>query len=144
MLSLLRGSSLEVALVQRIASGTPVLATCAGLILLAREVRNPEQGTLALLDVTVERNAYGRQRDSVVLPLAVEDAEEVGSDTLEGVFIRAPRIVAIGPEVKVLARRNGDPVLVRQGRILAATFHPELSPASPVIGRFLAMCGGAP
>jgi len=144
VLSLLRGTSLEAALVQRIASGTPVLATCAGLILLAREVRNPRQDALALLDVTVERNAYGRQRDSVVLPLQVEDPAELGSDTLEGVFIRAPRIVATGGGVKVLARRDGDPVLVRQGRILAATFHPELSPASPVIHRFLALCGGAP
>ncbi len=144
MLSLLRGTPLITALSERIGAGTAVLATCAGVILLAREVCNPPQESLGLLEVTVERNAYGRQRASVVLPLVVDDVAEVGTATLEGVFIRAPRIVAVAPTVRVLARRGVDPVLVRQGRILAATFHPELSPTSPVIDRFLALCGGCP
>lgn len=101
----------------------PVFGTCAGAILLAREVLNPPQRSLGLLDATVERNAYGRQIDSAIL--TAETALPGGP--LEMVFIRAPRIVSVGPGVEVLARRDGFPVLVRQGRIMAATFHPELS-----------------
>lgn len=101
----------------------PVFGTCAGAILLAREVRNPSQRSLGLLDAVVERNAYGRQIDSSIL--TVETSLPGGP--LEMVFIRAPRIVATGCTVEVLARRDGDPVLVRQGKIMAATFHPELS-----------------
>jgi 5'-phosphate synthase pdxT subunit len=101
----------------------PVFGTCAGAILLAREVRNPAQRSLGLLDAIVERNAYGRQIDSAIL--TAETALSGGP--LEMVFIRAPRIVEPGPGVEVLALRDGFPVLVRQGRIMAATFHPELS-----------------
>ncbi len=101
----------------------PVFGTCAGTILLAREVLNPAQLSLGLLDAAVERNAYGRQIDSTIL--TAETALPGGP--LEMVFIRAPRIVSTGPAVEVLARRDGFPVLVRQGRIMAATFHPELS-----------------
>ncbi len=144
MMSFLRGSPLAEELVRRIRAGTPVLATCAGVILLAREVRNPPQDSLGLLDVVVERNAYGRQRESAVVPLKVADTAALGCRTMEGVFIRAPRIVAHGPDVAVWARRGSDPVLVRQGGILAATFHPELSANSPVVDRFLALCGGTP
>lgn len=102
----------------------PVFGTCAGAILLAREVRNPPQASLGLLDAVIERNAYGRQIDSSIL---FSDTELPG-DKLEMVFIRAPRIIETGPEVEVLAHRNGTPTLVRQGRIMAATFHPELTP----------------
>ena len=109
------------------AATKPVFGTCAGAILLASEVRHPAQRSLGLLDITVERNAYGDQRDSAILTL--ETALPGGA--LETVFIRAPRIVDSGPEVEVLAKRDGFPVLVRQktGRtqIMAATFHPELS-----------------
>jgi 5'-phosphate synthase pdxT subunit len=101
----------------------PVFGTCAGAILLAREVLNPPQRSLGLLDAVVERNAYGRQIDSTIL--TAETALPGGP--LEMVFIRAPRIVETGPAVQVLARRNGSPVLVKQGNVLAATFHPELS-----------------
>lgn len=101
----------------------PVFATCAGAILLAREVRNPAQRSLGLLDAVVERNAYGRQIDSTILTAETM----LPGGPLEMVFIRAPRIVSTGPGVQVLARRDGFPVLVRQGRIMAATFHPELS-----------------
>ncbi len=101
----------------------PTFGTCAGCILLAKEVRNPAQESLAVLDVTVERNAYGRQIDS-----AIVDAEtRLEGGPLEMVYIRAPRIVTTGAEVEVLAERDGFPVLVRQRNILAATFHPELS-----------------
>jgi len=101
----------------------PVFGTCAGVILMAREVLNPSQRSMGVLDAVVERNAYGRQIDSVIVT-----AETVlAGGPLEMVFIRSPRISQIGPGIDVLARREGFPVLVRQGRILAATFHPELS-----------------
>jgi 5'-phosphate synthase pdxT subunit len=101
----------------------PVFGTCAGVILLAREVLNPAQRSLGVLDAIIERNAYGRQIDSVI----VTAETELAGGPLEMVFIRSPRIAQTGPGVEVLARRDGFPVLVRQGRILAATFHPELS-----------------
>jgi 5'-phosphate synthase pdxT subunit len=105
-------------------SSRPVFGTCAGTILLAREVRNPAQQSLGLLDAVVERNAYGRQIDSSIL---FSDTKLHG-DKLEMVFIRAPRIVETGPDVEVLAQRDGTATLVRQGNLMAATFHPELSP----------------
>ena len=104
-------------------STQPVFGTCAGAILLAREVRNPAQRSLGVLDVVVERNAYGRQIDSSIL----FSESKLPGDKLEMVFIRAPRIVESGPEVEVLARRDGRPTLVRQGKLMAATFHPELT-----------------
>lgn len=108
---------------QNFCGSKPVFGTCAGAILLAREVRNPTQGSLGILDAVVERNAYGRQIDSTILtaPTALEGGP------LEMVFIRAPRFVETGAGVEVLAVRDGTPVLVRQGSIMAATFHPELS-----------------
>ena len=105
------------------AEKNPVFGTCAGAILLARQVLHPAQASLGVLDAVVERNAYGRQIDSTILTAATE----LPGGELEMVFIRAPRIVSIGPGVHTLARRNGDPVLVRQGNLMAATFHPELS-----------------
>jgi 5'-phosphate synthase pdxT subunit len=101
----------------------PIFGTCAGAILLAREVRNPAQRSLGVLDAVVERNAYGRQIDSTIV--TAETALPGGP--LEMVFIRAPRITQTGLGVEVLARRDGFPALVRQGRVMAATFHPELS-----------------
>jgi pyridoxal 5'-phosphate synthase pdxT subunit len=102
----------------------PVFGTCAGAILLAREVLNPPQRSLGLLDAVIERNAYGRQIDSSI----VTAETQLPGGPLEMVFIRAPRIVETGPEVEVLAQREGFPALVRQGNLMAATFHPELSP----------------
>jgi 5'-phosphate synthase pdxT subunit len=101
----------------------PVFGTCAGAILLAREVRHPPQRSLEALDAVVERNAYGRQIDSTIL---IQPTSLPGGP-LEMVFIRAPRFVETGSGVEVLAMREGSPVLVRQGNLLAATFHPELS-----------------
>jgi pyridoxal 5'-phosphate synthase pdxT subunit len=102
---------------------TPTFGTCAGAILLANHVENPPQRSLAALDITVERNAYGRQIDSTIL--TAETALPGGP--LEMVFIRAPRIRLTGPNVETLATRDGFPTLVRSGHLLAATFHPELS-----------------
>ncbi len=101
----------------------PVFGTCAGAILLAREVRNPAQRSLGLLDAVVERNAYGRQIDSTILTAP----SSLPGEPLEMVFIRAPRIASIGATVEALAFRDGSPALVRQGPLMAATFHPELS-----------------
>jgi len=101
----------------------PLFGTCAGCILLAKDVANPPQRSFGVLDVSVERNAYGRQNDSVIL-----NAEtSLPGGPLEMVYIRAPRISRVGATVETLATRNGDPTLVRQGRLLAATFHPELT-----------------
>ncbi|MGD1147949.1 MAG: pyridoxal 5'-phosphate synthase glutaminase subunit PdxT [Thermoanaerobaculaceae bacterium] len=137
MLKLLEGTGLDSRLVDLVRAGMPVLATCAGVILLAREVRHPVQRSLAILDILVERNGYGRQIDSAVVDLEVADPSGLGSTTLEGVFIRAPRVTEVGEGVRVLARRGGDPVLLRQGKVLAATFHPELTDGSPVVDLFV-------
>jgi 5'-phosphate synthase pdxT subunit len=105
------------------ASGAPVLGTCAGAIVLAREVTNPDQPGLNVIDISVERNAYGRQADSFVGQV---DAPGLG-ERLPAVFIRAPKIRRVGPGVEVLATRDSEPVLVRQRNVVAATFHPELT-----------------
>jgi len=111
----------------------PTFGTCAGAIMLARHVTNPDQPGLNALDITVERNAYGRQIDSTIL----EADTKLGDAPLEMVFIRAPRIDRVGDGVEVLAKRGNDPVLVRQGRVMAATFHPELSDDTRVHAEFL-------
>jgi 5'-phosphate synthase pdxT subunit len=104
-------------------SGGALLGTCAGAILLAREVRGPAQLSLGLLDAVVERNAYGRQVDSFEAEIAVRELEA----PLHAVFIRAPRFRELGSAVEILAAIDDEPVLVRQGRILAGAFHPELT-----------------
>ncbi len=101
----------------------PAFGTCAGCILLAKEVLHPAQASLSVLDATVERNAYGRQIDSAILT----QPTSLPGEPLEMVYIRAPRITRVGAGVEVLAERDGFPVLVRQGKLMAATFHPELS-----------------
>ena len=120
------------------ATGAPVLGTCAGAIVLAREVTNPAQKGLGIIDISVERNAYGRQADSFV--------GEVDAPALAGrlpaVFIRAPKIRRVGPGVEVLATRESEPVLVRQDNVVAATFHPELTEDATVHElAFAALCG---
>jgi pyridoxal 5'-phosphate synthase pdxT subunit len=108
---------------QRFLADKPAFGTCAGCILLARNVSHPAQQSLAVMDISVERNAYGRQIDS-----AIQTGEtRLPGGPLEMVYIRAPRIASVGPGVEVIAERDGFPVLVRQGKLLAATFHPELS-----------------
>ncbi|HOK48088.1 MAG TPA: pyridoxal 5'-phosphate synthase glutaminase subunit PdxT [Bryobacteraceae bacterium] len=114
---------------RRFGERRPIFGTCAGAILLASEVLNPSQESLRLMDLAIERNAYGRQVDSRVVKLeeTPEFACECGGGDVEAVFIRAPIIRRVGPDTTVYLRYNGDPVLVRQGRHLAATFHPELT-----------------
>jgi len=107
----------------------PMFGTCAGAILMASQVHGPEQESLGLMDLEIERNAYGRQIDSriAVIDPDPELVRRTAGGKLEAVFIRAPIIRRIGPESKVLARYNGDPVLVEEGKHLVATFHPELT-----------------
>ena len=106
-------------------AGRPIFGTCAGLILLAREVTSPAQSSLGFIDVGVERNAYGRQRESFE---ARGEAELAGRRTpVEMVFIRAPRIRRVGAAVQTLAQHGGEAVMARQGSVLVATFHPELT-----------------
>ncbi len=118
---------------RRFHDGGSILAgTCAGAILLAREVR-PQQPSLGLLDVAIERNAYGRQVDSFETKV---DAPALGG-AIDAIFIRAPRIRSIDPSVEVLGRHHDEPVLVRQGAVVAGTFHPELT-GSRALHRYLA------
>jgi pyridoxal 5'-phosphate synthase pdxT subunit len=119
MLKLLAGSAIEESARRLLVRGGAIFGTCAGAILLAKRVVHPEQLSWGLIDVDLERNAYGRQIDSFEADL--EPAQ------YKGIFIRAPRILRVGPNVEVLARHNGDPVLMREGRVFAATFHPELT-----------------
>ncbi len=113
-------------------SGAVLAGTCAGAILLSREVR-PRQPSLGLLDAVIARNAFGRQVDS--FETRVDTAPDLGG-SMDAVFIRAPRFLALFPDVKVLGRYRGEPVLVRQGRVIAATFHPELT-RSRTLHRYL-------
>jgi 5'-phosphate synthase pdxT subunit len=117
----------------------PTFGTCAGAIMLATEVENPKQQGLGAMDMTVRRNAYGRQIDSFIDQLNVAPELEQGKGPLEMVFIRAPRIERVGSGIEVLARHGSDPVLVRKGRTMAATFHPELSEDSRVHAYFLGL-----
>lgn len=136
--SLLVRFGLMDALSQAVRDGKPVFGTCAGLILLAARVEGGDQPGLRMLDITVRRNAYGRQVDSFREPL--RSSLDPGAEPFMGVFIRAPRITAAGPDVEVLIEReNGEPVLVRQGSILGATFHPELVEELSIHRYFLAM-----
>jgi pyridoxal 5'-phosphate synthase pdxT subunit len=119
--------------------GKPIFGTCAGAILLAREVYNPTQASLGLIDIAVERNAYGRQVDSFIS--AVE--ETFDGEALEAVFIRAPKIKKVGGNVEVLARLNGEPVLIRERGIVCSTFHPELTGDDRVHRLFVGMVWAA-
>jgi len=120
--------------------GGAFFATCAGTILLAREVRNPAQASLGLADLVVARNAYGRQVASEIR----SGLSKLKQEPLEMVFIRSPIIEQVGCGVEVLAESGGRPVLVRQGRVLAATFHPELTRDTTVHEYFLRMAADRP
>jgi 5'-phosphate synthase pdxT subunit len=124
MLKFFSNEGMGGAIKEFVGAGQPVFGTCAGAILLAKEVLNPAQERLGLLDITIERNAYGRQVDSSVRQ---GECPELSSRPVEMVFIRAPIIRRAGEVVRVLGRCDGLPVLVEQDNILAATFHPELT-----------------
>jgi 5'-phosphate synthase pdxT subunit len=126
---------LDKSLLEHAEKGGAIFGTCAGAILLARDVRNPAQQSLALADITVIRNAYGRQLASEVR----REATAISPEPIEMVFIRAPILERIGSSVSVLAESEGQPVLILQGRILIATFHPELTSDTTVHEYFLRM-----
>lgn len=141
LLKLMEAWGFVPALAKLHAAGTPIFGTCAGLILLAREVENPRQFSLGAIDVTVERNAYGRQRESFeARGTARLDGRPV---ELEMVFIRAPRIRRLGPGVESLAELRGETVMARQGNVLVATFHPELTDDLSVHRYFCDLVGKA-
>ncbi|MGA0862707.1 MAG: pyridoxal 5'-phosphate synthase glutaminase subunit PdxT [Ilumatobacteraceae bacterium] len=137
MSQLIASANLAAPIEERINRGMPVLGTCAGMILLASEVLDgrDDQTSFGALDVAVRRNAFGRQIDSF----------ETEIDTHEGpfhaVFIRAPRIERVGPDVEVLGRLGDEPVWVRQGNVMAASFHPELTDDTRIHERFAALSG---
>ena len=128
---------------RRFAAEKPVLGTCAGAILLAREVAGPSQRSLGAMDFAIERNAYGRQIDSSIRRVAPERAftERTRPGALEAVLIRAPIVRSVGPQVEVLIRDGKDPIMLEQGRHLAATFHAELTDDTRVHELFLAKVG---
>ncbi len=117
----------------------PTFGTCAGAIMLANRVENPSQPGLGALNVTIRRNAYGRQVDSFIGKGSAVADLECGGGPLEMVFIRAPKFEHLGSNVEVLARQGDDPVLIRQGKVMASTFHPELSDDTRVHAAFLKM-----
>ncbi len=125
--------------IRAFAARRPLLGTCAGAILMASQVTRPAQRSLKLMDIAVERNAYGRQVDSHIasIPPAPGFIERAGDGALEAVFIRAPIIRRVGSQAAVLLEHQGDPILVEQGLHLAATFHPELTADTRVHGLFL-------
>ena len=137
MSKLLESSALFEPIAKRIADGMPVFGTCAGMILLAREVLDgrPDQRSFGAIDIAVQRNAYGRQVDSFETDIAVGGLD----DAFHAVFIRAPRITRCGAGVTVLAEHDGAPVLVRSNAVMAASFHPELTADDRVHQLFLSL-----
>ncbi|HTY76336.1 MAG TPA: pyridoxal 5'-phosphate synthase glutaminase subunit PdxT [Candidatus Bathyarchaeia archaeon] len=123
------------------AAGKPIMGTCAGLILLARDVESPRQPSLGLIDITAERNAYGRQKESFETEGEADLGE--GPRPIKMVFIRAPRIRRLGPGVSPLVMHRGECVMARQGSVLVAAFHPELTDDPTVHRYFAAMVGQA-
>jgi pyridoxal 5'-phosphate synthase pdxT subunit len=139
-MSILLGSTeLFNPIAERIAGGMPVFGTCAGMILLADKILDgrDDQRHFGCLDITVRRNGYGRQLFSFETDLDIDE-----NAPFHGVFIRAPRVEAVGPDVEVLATHDGDPVLVRQGTLLAACFHPELTDDTRLHESFVRMTAG--
>jgi 5'-phosphate synthase pdxT subunit len=123
-------------IVERARAGMPLWGTCMGMIVIAREVVELEQPSLNLIDISVRRNAFGRQNDSAEVELPIP---ALGAQPFPAIFIRAPWIERTGPEVELLAQRNGYGVMVRQGNVLGTSFHPELSSDQRVHAYFLDM-----
>jgi 5'-phosphate synthase pdxT subunit len=136
-LQFLREEGLDAAIRKFAANGKAIFGTCAGAILLASEVKNPHQDSLALLDMTVLRNGYGRQVHSDV----VSGPSTLRKEPLEMVFIRGPVIERVAPNVEVLAEYAGKPALVQKGRVMASAFHPELTSDTTVHRHFLELVG---
>ena len=127
--------------VARTREGMPLWGTCMGMIVVARDVAGTHQPTLGLMDISVRRNAFGRQNESAEVPLAIPD---LGGKEFPAIYIRAPWVERAGPSVRTLAQRDGHPVMVRQENILATAFHPELSRDRRVHEYFARMVREAP
>lgn len=140
VMKLLDRFALREPIVSRVRAGMPLWGTCMGMIVTAHDVADLEQPTLDLIDITVRRNAFGRQNDSAEVSLAVP---ALGEPAFPAIFIRAPWIERAGPSVDVLASRNGHGVMVRQGNVLGTSFHPELTADDRIHRYFLAMLEGA-
>jgi 5'-phosphate synthase pdxT subunit len=124
---------------ERIEEGLPVFGTCAGAIVLAKTILESDQPRIGVLDIVVNRNAYGRQKDSFEVDIYVP---KLGELPVRGVFIRAPVIESVGESVEVLAELDGKPVFVQQGNVIATTFHPELTDDTRIHRYFLQLCQG--
>ncbi len=138
VMKLLSRFGLDDAIVARVRAGMPLWGTCMGMIVAANDVADLEQPTLRLIDITVRRNAFGRQSESAEIPLAIP---VLGPQPFPAIFIRAPWIERVGPGVEVLATHEGHGVMVRAGHVLATSFHPELTGDSRVHRYFLEMLG---
>ncbi len=136
VMKLLNRFSLDRPIVARVRAGMPLWGTCMGMIVAAREVADVEQPTLNLIDITVRRNAFGRQNESAEIDLPIP---ALGDAPFPAIFIRAPWIERCGPGVQLLAQRDGHGVMVRQGNVLATSFHPELTDDRRVHRYFLGM-----
>jgi len=136
VMKLLARFELAQPIVERVRAGMPLWGTCMGMIVAAKDVAGLDQPTLGLIDITVRRNAFGRQNDSAEMPLAIP---ALGSVPFPAVFIRAPWIERAGPRVELLAERDGHGVMVREGGVLGTSFHPELTGDHRVHGYFLKM-----
>lgn len=141
MAALMERCGLDVAIRRRAGEGLAVFGTCAGMIAMARHVPGGAPPLLALMDITVERNAYGRQADSFEDEI---QASEIDANPFRVAFIRAPVVTRVGDGVQVLAHHDGLPVLVRQGRLLAASFHPEITGYPQVHRYFCDLAGSGP
>jgi 5'-phosphate synthase pdxT subunit len=140
VMKLLARFELAEPIVARVRAGMPLWGTCMGMIVVARDVAGLDQPSLGLLDVTVRRNAFGRQNDSAEIDLAIP---ALGARPFPAIFIRAPWIERAGPSVEVLAERDGHGVMVRQGAVLGTSFHPELTADPRVHAYFLSMVEAA-
>ncbi|MFZ1018522.1 MAG: pyridoxal 5'-phosphate synthase glutaminase subunit PdxT [Candidatus Cybelea sp.] len=138
VMKLLDRSGLGQPIVERTRAGMPLWGTCMGMIVAARDVAGLAQPTLDLIDITVRRNAFGRQNDSAEVPLAIP---ALGSKPFPGIFIRAPWIERCGPNVELLAERDGHGIMVREGNVLATAFHPELTDDPRIHQYFVGMTG---
>lgn len=139
VMKLLERAALVRPVVERVRAGMPLWGTCMGMIVAARDVADLQQPTLGLIDITVRRNAFGRQNESAEIDLPIE---VLGAEPFPAIFIRAPWIERYGPTVEVLAQRAGRGVMVRERNVLATAFHPELSDDRRVHEYFLAMVDG--
>jgi 5'-phosphate synthase pdxT subunit len=136
VMKLMRRAGIDRQIVDRVLGGMPLWGTCMGMIVAAREIADLDQPTLGLIDITVRRNAFGRQNESAEVDLAIET---LGRKPFPGIFIRAPWIERCGPKVELLAERDGRGVMVREGNVLATSFHPELTDDERIHRYFLEM-----